>query len=146
MSEYGYDTPSLLPSMSQVGTGLGPTLEFYALVSRELQRSDLMLFRGEICPVPGSAEGGASSTPQYIHSAVGVFPAPLGPSTPFSVVEQVCNKFRFLGKLMAKAIMDSRMVSANCRRASWLFYRQSHYLSTRTRLLLGHRHSGTISW
>lgn len=71
-----------------------------------------MLFRGELCPLPGSAEGGASSTPQYIHSAVGVFPAPLGPSTPFSVVEQVCNKFRFLGKLMAKAIMDSRMVSA----------------------------------
>lgn len=96
----------------QVGTGLGPTLEFYALVSRELQRSDLMLFRGDLCPVPGSPEGGAaSSTPQYIHSPVGVFPAPLGPSTPFSVVEEVCGKFRFLGKLMAKAIMDSRMVS-----------------------------------
>lgn len=94
----------------QVGTGLGPTLEFYALASRELQRADLMLFRGDLCPVPGA--GGASSTPpQYIHSAVGVFPAPLGPSTPFSVVEEVCSKFRFLGKLMAKAIMDSRMVS-----------------------------------
>jgi hypothetical protein len=31
----------------QVGTGLGPTLEFYALVSRELQRMDLELWRGE---------------------------------------------------------------------------------------------------
>lgn len=31
----------------QVGTGLGPTLEFYALVSREIQRADLDLWRGE---------------------------------------------------------------------------------------------------
>ena len=31
----------------EVGTGLGPTLEFYALVSRELQRSDLDLWRGD---------------------------------------------------------------------------------------------------
>ena len=99
-----------MPLCVKVGTGLGPTLEFYALVSRELQRSDLMLFRGDLCPVPGAPQGGATSTPQYIHSPVGVFPTPLGPSTPFSVVEEVCSKFRFLGKLMAKAIMDSRMV------------------------------------
>ena len=31
----------------EVGTGLGPTLEFYALVSRDLQRADLDLWRGE---------------------------------------------------------------------------------------------------
>lgn len=31
----------------QVGTGLGPTLEFYALVSKELQRADLELWRGD---------------------------------------------------------------------------------------------------
>ncbi len=30
-----------------MGTGLGPTLEFYALVSQELQRADLDLWRGE---------------------------------------------------------------------------------------------------
>jgi E3 ubiquitin-protein ligase TRIP12 len=30
-----------------VGTGLGPTLEFYALVSKEIQKSDLDLWRGE---------------------------------------------------------------------------------------------------
>lgn len=33
--------------LPQVGTGLGPTLEFYALVSQELQRADLGLWRGE---------------------------------------------------------------------------------------------------
>ena len=53
---------------------------------------------------------GTSSVPQYIHSPVGLFPTPLGPSTRFSVVEDVCAKFRFLGKLMAKSIVDSRMV------------------------------------
>lgn len=31
----------------KVGTGLGPTQEFYALVSQELQRADLGLWRGE---------------------------------------------------------------------------------------------------
>ena len=29
----------------EVGTGLGPTLEFYSLVSKELQRSDLQLWK-----------------------------------------------------------------------------------------------------
>ena len=32
----------------QVGTGLGPTLEFYTLVSRDLQRADLKLWRGDL--------------------------------------------------------------------------------------------------
>ena len=32
---------------NEVGTGLGPTLEFYTLVSKELQRSDLELWRGD---------------------------------------------------------------------------------------------------
>ena len=42
----------------QVGTGLGPTLEFYTLMSRELQRADLSLWRGELCPpLPGTALG-----------------------------------------------------------------------------------------
>ncbi len=31
----------------EVGTGLGPTLEFYALVSREVQRCELEMWRGD---------------------------------------------------------------------------------------------------
>ena len=30
----------------EVGTGLGPTLEFYSLISKELQRADLQLWKG----------------------------------------------------------------------------------------------------
>ncbi|PIO29672.1 hypothetical protein AB205_0123590 [Aquarana catesbeiana] len=37
---------------NEVGTGLGPTLEFYALVSQELQRADLGLWRGEEVTLP----------------------------------------------------------------------------------------------
>lgn len=35
----------------QVGTGLGPTLEFYALVSKELQCGELDMWRGEAVKV-----------------------------------------------------------------------------------------------
>ena len=54
---------------------------------------------------------GGSGDAEYVHSPVGLFPVPLGPSTRFSIVEEICSKFKFLGKLMAKATMDSRMVS-----------------------------------
>ena len=57
------------------------------------------------------ATSAISGETEYVHSPVGLFPVPLGPSTRFSVVEEICSKFRFLGKLMAKAIMDSRMVN-----------------------------------
>ena len=45
------------PPPAQVGTGLGPTLEFYTLVSREVQRSDLGMWRGDPCPLPGAPQG-----------------------------------------------------------------------------------------
>lgn len=38
----------IIPSLFQVGTGLGPTLEFYALISKEVQRADLDMWRGDI--------------------------------------------------------------------------------------------------
>ncbi|XP_063224587.1 E3 ubiquitin-protein ligase TRIP12 isoform X2 [Bacillus rossius redtenbacheri] len=86
----------------EVGTGLGPTLEFYALVSRELQRADLELWHGERTSNPG--------TTSYLYSPVGLFPAPLGRSTKSTHLARVKSKFRFLGKFMAKAVMDSRML------------------------------------
>ena len=41
----------------EVGTGLGPTLEFYTLVSREVQQANLQMWRGDPCPLPGSTQG-----------------------------------------------------------------------------------------
>uniref|UniRef100_A0A8C3BJL5 E3 ubiquitin-protein ligase n=1 Tax=Cairina moschata TaxID=8855 RepID=A0A8C3BJL5_CAIMO len=92
----------------KVGTGLGPTLEFYALVSQELQRADLGLWRGEevtLANPKGSQEG-----TKYIHNLQGLFALPFGRTAKPAHIAKVKMKFRFLGKLMAKAIMDFRLV------------------------------------
>ena len=47
----------------------------------------------------------------YMHSAKGLFPAPLARNAKAAHVNKVKAKFKFLGKFMAKALMDSRMVS-----------------------------------
>ncbi|NXP53279.1 TRIPC ligase, partial [Heliornis fulica] len=93
---------------NEVGTGLGPTLEFYALVSQELQRADLGLWRGEevtLANPKGSQEG-----TKYIHNTQGLFALPFGRTAKPAHIAKVKMKFRFLGKLMAKAIMDFRLV------------------------------------
>ncbi|XP_026711143.1 E3 ubiquitin-protein ligase TRIP12 isoform X3 [Athene cunicularia] len=93
---------------NEVGTGLGPTLEFYALVSQELQRADLGLWRGEevtLANPKGSQEG-----TKYIHNIQGLFALPFGRTAKPAHIAKVKMKFRFLGKLMAKAIMDFRLV------------------------------------
>ncbi|GAB6020162.1 Ubiquitin-protein ligase [Chamberlinius hualienensis] len=95
---------------NEVGSGLGPTLEFYALVSKELQRSDLELWRGEdvkASNIRGSDDGKGTS---YVHSACGLFPSPLGRSCKAGHVTKIRNKFKILGKFMAKALMDSRLL------------------------------------
>jgi len=91
----------------KVGTGLGPTLEFYALVSREMQNVELELWRGEPVKRNEVRDDGHA----YMFNAVGLFPAPLARNAKMSHVNKIKSKFRFLGKFMAKALMDSRMVS-----------------------------------
>ncbi|KAM9481028.1 E3 ubiquitin-protein ligase TRIP12 isoform 1-T6 [Clarias gariepinus] len=93
---------------NEVGTGLGPTLEFYALVSQELQRADLGLWRGEevtLANPKGSQEG-----TKYMFNSRGLFAVPFGRSTKPAHIAKIKMKFRFLGKLMAKAIMDFRLL------------------------------------
>ncbi|XP_043792356.1 E3 ubiquitin-protein ligase TRIP12 isoform X2 [Apis laboriosa] len=86
--------------VNEVGTGLGPTLEFYALVSQELQRADLDLWHGSSSPT----EAG------YVNAPQGLFPMPISWSTKVSHLAKLKTKFKFLGKFMAKAIYDSRML------------------------------------
>ncbi|GJQ67325.1 hypothetical protein Trydic_g8224 [Trypoxylus dichotomus] len=83
---------------NEVGTGLGPTLEFYALVSKELQRTDLELWNAP------------DSSGEYVFSSAGLFPSPLPRNAKVTHITKVKSKFRFLGKFMAKAVMDSRML------------------------------------
>jgi E3 ubiquitin-protein ligase TRIP12 len=51
----------------EVGTGLGPTLEFYSLVSKEFARRDLKIWRDADETHPGP----------YVHHPAGLFPAPI---------------------------------------------------------------------
>lgn len=51
----------------EVGTGLGPTLEFYSLVSKEFARKDLKLWRDAEASGPGL----------YVDHPNGLYPAPL---------------------------------------------------------------------
>ncbi|XP_072379801.1 E3 ubiquitin-protein ligase TRIP12 isoform X1 [Diabrotica undecimpunctata] len=84
---------------NEVGTGLGPTLEFYALVSKELQKVNLELWNAF-----------SASESEYVNSPTGLFPMPLSRSAKVSQITKIKSKFRFLGKFMAKAVMDSRML------------------------------------
>lgn len=84
---------------NEVGTGLGPTLEFYALVSKELQKASLELWNST-----------SLDESEYVHSVGGLFPAPIPKTAKLSQLTKLKSKFRFIGKFMAKAVMDSRMV------------------------------------
>jgi len=53
----------------EIGTGLGPTLEFYSLASQELARRSLNMWRDE----DESKEGA------YVHHPKGLYPAPIKP-------------------------------------------------------------------
>ncbi|KAF8784377.1 E3 ubiquitin-protein ligase TRIP12 like protein [Argiope bruennichi] len=89
---------------SEVGTGLGPTLEFYALVSKELQRGDLDMWRGEKVLINNDLPV------NYMFCPMGLFPMPLARSAKVGLVTKVRSKFKLLGKFLAKALMDSRML------------------------------------
>jgi E3 ubiquitin-protein ligase TRIP12 len=52
----------------EVGTGLGPTLEFYSLVSKEFARRDLKIWRDADASHPGP----------FVHHPTGLYPCPLG--------------------------------------------------------------------
>ena len=115
----------------EVGTGLGPTLEFYAMVSKEFRKKGLGLWRGSeggSAPSSASVDGASdapgadaaalgsdvpasSSVAEYVHSAEGLFPAPVD----INQIEhdELVTKgatFKVLGMVLAKALMDSRIV------------------------------------
>lgn len=185
---------------NEVGTGLGPTLEFYALVSREMQGADLDMWRGEVVPATQSLlqpdlqsnrkeqastsitandliqddtnwkesesfscsenrsktdSGRTGTTPnnnniyvksgptklskltsqsktkmatsppppapqvpveqpkKYIYSPNGLFSMPMARNAKLGNVSRLRNRYKLLGKFMAKALMDSRMIDIN---------------------------------
>lgn len=53
---------------------------------------------------------GSQEATKYMFSSRGLFAVPFGRSTKPAHIAKIKMKFRFLGKLMAKAIMDFRLV------------------------------------
>ncbi|CAH1441958.1 unnamed protein product [Lactuca virosa] len=78
----------------EVGTGLGPTLEFFTLVSNEFQKPGMGMWRGDT-----SGIGIVNSVP------FGLFPSPLRNS-----ITDVNKKFVLLGQVVAKALHDGRVL------------------------------------
>lgn len=92
----------------EVGTGLGPTLEFYALISQEFQRADLEMWRGESMRPSGGT--GPVEDVSYVYSPTGLYPAPVSRTAKAANVSKLCSKYQFLGKFLARAIMDFRIL------------------------------------
>lgn len=98
--------------LGEEGTGLGPTLEFYALVSAELQRADLAmwLYDDEQAQTGEELDLGEGHKPIgfYVRRPSGLFPAPLPQHS--DVCERVSQYFWFLGVFLAKVLQDGRLV------------------------------------
>ncbi|KAI9492271.1 hypothetical protein BDB00DRAFT_788876 [Zychaea mexicana] len=80
------------------GTGLGPTLEFYAATSREFCKKSLNMWRDD-----DEKEG------EYVVAKQGLFPKPLGKLSESSSTK-VINLFKTLGQFIAKAMLDFRII------------------------------------
>lgn len=75
--------------------------------------------------------GGGPPTPaevSYVNLPCGLFPQALGRNTKASQLSRIKAKFRFLGKFMAKAVMDSRMVRWSPVTLQILYHLQSSIL------------------
>ncbi|CAN8276728.1 unnamed protein product [Cochlearia groenlandica] len=106
----------------EVGTGLGPTLEFYTLLSHDLQKVALGMWRSNSVDKVSmqidrdEVEDGKSSAVRdrdLVQAPLGLFPQPW-PSTADvsegSQFHKVIEYFRLLGRVMAKALQDGRLL------------------------------------
>ncbi|KAH6647608.1 hypothetical protein BKA67DRAFT_662382 [Truncatella angustata] len=86
----------------EVGTGLGPTLEFYSNVSKEFSKKKLKLWR----------EVDSNDSDEFISGPHGLFPRPLAADNAANV-ERVLFLFKMLGKFVARSMIDSRIIDLN---------------------------------
>jgi E3 ubiquitin-protein ligase TRIP12 len=105
MDIYG-SSPSILEVeyFEEVGTGLGPTLEFYSTVSKEFAKKKLKLWR----------ENESPDASEYAFGSRGLFPAPM--SEEFAKSDngkRIVNMFTSLGKFVARSMLDSRIIDLN---------------------------------
>ncbi|KAL5231047.1 hypothetical protein ABZP36_029823 [Zizania latifolia] len=92
----------------EVGTGLGPTMEFYTLISHEFQKSGFGMWRGELPREAGLDDAHVGS--RFVVAPNGLFPKPWSSQVHGSSFSEVQKKFYLLGQVVAKAIKDSRIL------------------------------------
>ncbi|KAK4197341.1 putative ubiquitin fusion degradation protein 4 [Triangularia verruculosa] len=88
----------------EVGTGLGPTLEFYSTVSKEFCKKKLKLWR----------DNDPSDNGEFVSGPNGLFPRPV--SEDFLATEEgekTLQLFKILGKFVARSMIDSRIIDIN---------------------------------
>jgi len=82
----------------EVGTGLGPTLEFYSTVSKEFSKKKLKLWREE----------DSHDSDEFVSAPNGLFPRPLSQDDKSSDI--ILQLFKMLGKFVARSMIDSRII------------------------------------
>lgn len=105
MQLYGH-SPSVLEVeyFEEVGTGLGPTLEFYSTVSREFSKKKLKIWR----------ENDSNGQDEYAFGKRGLFPAPMSAQQANSEDgEKKLEMFKVLGKFVARSMLDSRIIDVS---------------------------------
>ncbi|KAL1966277.1 hypothetical protein VTN77DRAFT_4630 [Rasamsonia byssochlamydoides] len=105
MELYG-SSPSILEVeyFEEVGTGLGPTLEFYSTVSKEFSKKKLKIWR----------ENDSNEEDEYAFGKHGLFPAPMSDEQAASESgKKQLQLFKTLGKFVARSMLDSRIIDIN---------------------------------
>ncbi|KAF9908784.1 Ubiquitin fusion degradation protein 4 [Linnemannia zychae] len=85
----------------EVGTGLGPTLEFYSVVSKEFCKKSLKLWR----------DGDSEGVTKYVTAPQGLYPRPMATIPGHADNHRkILKLFKSLGQFIAKAMLDSRII------------------------------------
>ena len=102
MELYGSSSSILeVEYFEEVGTGLGPTLEFYSSVSKEFSKKKAKLWR----------ENESSDDGDFAFGRRGLFPAPMSDEAANNENGQkILHLFKALGKFVARSMLDSRMI------------------------------------
>ena len=105
MELYGASSSVLeVEYFEEVGTGLGPTLEFYSTVSKEFSKKKINMWR----------ENDANAEDEYAFGKLGLFPAPMSPEQAESESgKKVLHLFKMLGKFIARSMLDSRIIDVS---------------------------------
>ena len=120
MEMYG-SSPSVLEVeyFEEVGTGLGPTLEFYSTVSKEFSKKKLKLWR----------ENESDGQEEFAFGKHGLFPAPMSDAEADTEAgKKILFFFKILGKFIARSMLDSRIIDIS--------FNPAFFRSTKTQRLI----------